>query len=92
MARGPGPLVLRKTYENQAFNDNLQLLLDRMAAMEKKDGPIANNYPVPHHAWQNALFWLRTYGTGRTHSRQYLLDVANFCMIEYLHPSFPKDE
>lgn len=88
MARPPGPLVLRKSYENQAFADALQLLLNRMAASDEKYGSIKQNYPIPHHAWRQIPGRVEKYlKTGNT---EYLLDVANFALIEYLRPSFPE--
>ena len=87
MARQAGPLVLRRVYDNQDFADALQMMLNRMAFSEQKYGPLESNYPVPHHARQNARARLARYEN--THNREYLLDVANFAIIEYLRPSFP---
>lgn len=88
MPRPHGPLVLRKTYDNQKYGDALQLLINRMAFSEQKYGPIETNYPIPHHAWQQIIRRLELYHT--TGNREWLLDVANFALIEFLRPSLPQ--
>lgn len=85
MARPPGPLVLRKTYDNQKYADALQKLTDRMAFLVERDGPIESNFPIPHHAWRNVAD--RTEMYVRTGDPVFLLDAACFALIEYLRPS-----
>lgn len=87
MPRPPGPLALRKTYDNQKFADALQLLLNRMSSQTELDGPIESLYPIPHHAWRQIQDRVELYlKTGDTN---FLLDAANFALIEYLRPSIP---
>lgn len=88
MPRPPGPLVLRKTYDSQKYADALQKLTDRMAFLVERDGPIEQNYPIPHHAWRN-IGGMTTLYTN-TGDPTFLLDSACYALIEYLRPSLPK--
>jgi hypothetical protein len=60
-------------------------MADRMAFSFHKYGPLARNYPVPAHALDSLADRLRMYEeTGNT---EYLMDVANFAMIEFMRPA-----
>jgi hypothetical protein len=87
MPRPIGPLVLRKTYDNQKYADALQQLVNRMSSLEHAQGPFEELYPIPHRAWQQINDRVELYlKTGDT---QFLLDAANFALMEYLRPSIP---
>lgn len=87
MPRPPGPLALRKTYDNQRYADALQLMLNRMASRVESQGPIEAMYPIPHRAHRLIQDRVDMYlGSG---DRQFLIDAANLCLIEYLQPSVP---
>lgn len=60
---------------------------DRMHVSFYKYGPVAAAYPHRVNALESLLVRLRRYEeTGNT---EWLMDVANFAMIEYMHPRHP---
>jgi hypothetical protein len=59
----------------------------RMDMSFYKYGPVANAYPHKVDAIGSLMQRLRSYAeTGNT---EYLMDAANFAMIEYMHPRHP---
>jgi|SRR5467141_1805875 len=63
----------------------LQGMMDRMAFSFHKYGAVAKNYPTPFHAIDNLRQRLSKYDAdGNT---EWLMDVANFAMIEFMRPS-----
>lgn len=61
-----------------------QGMADRMAASYCKYGAVADAYPSKVDAIESLKVRLARYeATGNT---EWLLDVANFAMIEYMHP------
>lgn len=63
----------------------VQGMADRMAVSFHKYGPVAKNYPVPAHALDSLADRLRKYEeTGNT---EFLMDVGNFAMIEFMRPA-----
>jgi hypothetical protein len=63
----------------------IQGMADRMGVSFHKYGPLANNYPFPANAIENLKKRLSKYAEdGNT---EWLMDVANFAMIEYMRPS-----
>jgi len=74
-----------KTEFSQTF---VQGMLDRMNMSYFKYGAIAEAYPIKIDAIQSLQQRLQKYSdTGNT---EYLMDVANFAMIEFLHPKHPQ--
>jgi hypothetical protein len=60
----------------------------RMDVSFYKYGPVAEAYPDRVDAIGSLMQRLRKYAeTGNT---EYLMDVANFAMIEYMHPRHPE--
>lgn len=60
---------------------------NRMAVSFYKYGPIAEAYPHKVDAVGSLAVRLERYAeTGNT---EWLMDVANFCMIEFMHPRHP---
>jgi hypothetical protein len=63
----------------------LQGMANRMSTSFFKYGPLADNYPTPGHALDSLQERLKRYQqTGNT---EWLMDVANFAMIEFLRPT-----
>lgn len=60
-------------------------MLNRMAVSYHKYGAVADAYPEKVNALASLRERLRQYlATGNT---EFLMDAANFAMIEYMHPS-----
>lgn len=58
---------------------------DRMAVSYYKYGPVKDAYPFKVDALASLQRRLREYeNTGNT---EFLMDAANFCMIEFMHPA-----
>lgn len=77
--------LLTDPYPRDDYVAALQKMLNRMAVSEHKYGPIENNYPSPKCALDNLVERIRMYEeTGNT---EWLLDAANFAVIEFLRPS-----
>ncbi len=63
----------------------LQGMVDRMAMSSNTYGLVADAYPHKVDALKSLRLRLQKYlETGNT---EYLMDVANFAMIEFMHPS-----
>lgn len=63
----------------------LQGMLDRMAVSYAKYGAVASAYPSKVDAVESLRVRLDKYlATGNT---EFLMDVANFAMIEFMHPN-----
>lgn len=66
----------------------LQGMVNRMIVSFHKYGPIREAYPEELSALGSLAGRMQLYQeTGNT---EYLIDVANFAMIEFMHPSHPK--
>lgn len=66
----------------------LQGMKDRMEVSFHKYGPVAEAFPHRVHAIESLRVRLKLYEeTGNT---EWLMDVANFAMIEFMHPRHPK--
>lgn len=64
-----------------------QGMVDRMIVSYHKYGPVAEGYPDRVDAVKSLKERLAKYEeTGNT---EWLMDVANFCMIEHMHPRHP---
>lgn len=65
-----------------------QGMVDRMAVSFHKYGPVAEAYPEKVDAIKSLVARLERYANdGNT---EWLMDVANFAMIEFMHPAHPK--
>lgn len=63
-------------------------MVDRMSVSFHKYGPVAEAYPGKVNAVDSLVKRLDRYReTGNT---EWLMDVANFAMIEFMHPAHPK--
>ena len=72
------------TEVSEAF---IQGMRNRMEVSYHKYGPVAEGYPHRVNALESLLVRLRRYEeTGNT---EWLMDVANFAMIEFMHPRHP---
>lgn len=78
-------LTLRQSPPSTEFSATfLQGMLDRMAVSFHKYGPVAAAYPADVDALASARQRLEKYEeTGNT---EWLIDLANFAMIEFMHP------
>lgn len=66
----------------------IQGMRNRMITSFYKYGPIANAYPNKVFAVESLLVRIDKYlDTGNT---EWLMDAANFAMIEFMHPSHPE--
>ncbi len=78
------PQWLPPTEFSEQFTTYMQ---NRMAVSFHKYGPVANAYPVKVDAIESLKKRLDKYAeTGNT---EWLVDVANFAMIEFMHPRHP---
>jgi len=73
----------------------LQGMLDRMAVSYHKYGAVADGYPDKVDAISSLHQRLRMYANGNPAKGippgniEYLMDAANFAMIEFMHPRHP---
>lgn len=66
----------------------MQGMADRMAVSFHKYGAMASNYPFPGNALDSLRKRITKYEeTGNT---EWLMDVANFAMIEFMRPAHPE--
>lgn len=73
------------TETSLAFMDGMK---DRMLVSFHKYGPVAEAYPHKVDAITSLTDRLRKYAaTGNT---EFLIDAANFAMIEFMHPRHPE--
>jgi hypothetical protein len=75
------PESVPHTERNEQF---LQSMLDAMAVSFHKYGPVAKAYPEKRDALKDARVRLMEYQ--KTGDMRFLVDVANFAMIEAMHP------
>jgi hypothetical protein len=76
----------------------VQYMANRMAVSYHKYGPVAEAYPNVVNALESMQKRLDLYLKGgeikgvrvRPGNREYLIDAANFLMIEFMHPKHPK--
>ena len=68
--------------------DFAQGMRDRMVVSYYKYGPVADGFPHKVNAITSLTDRLRKYAeTGNT---EFLMDAANFAMIEFMHPAHPE--
>ena len=65
----------------------LQGMINRMAVSYFKYGPVASAYPEHVNALKSAIDRIEKYVA--TKNTEFLVDAANFMMIEFMHPSDP---
>lgn len=63
-----------------------QMMLNRMSVSGHKYGPVRAKYPDLLHAIDQIKLYLKCYE--ETHNVDYLADIANFCGMEDMFPSF----
>lgn len=81
-------LELRALPESEFNIDFLQGMLDRMTVSYFKYGKVVDAYPHDISAIDSLKKRLDTYAeTGNT---EFLIDAANFAMIEFMRPSHPE--
>lgn len=73
-----------KTEFNEDF---VQGMRDRMLISFYKYGPVANGFPHKVSAVASLTDRLRKYA--ETKNTEFLIDAANFAMIEFMHPALP---
>lgn len=62
----------------------IQGMIDRMGISFAKYGKVKDAYPLKVHALDSMNLRIKKYReTGNT---EFLIDAANFCMIEFMHP------
>lgn len=71
-----------RTEISQFFLDGM---ISRMLVSHDKYGPVANAYPEKLDALSSARERINLYR--KTGNTEYLMDAANFMMIEFMHPS-----
>lgn len=64
----------------------IQGMLDRMAFGYHNYGHIKNQFPDKHDALGNLALRVKTYK--KTKNTEFLMDAANYCMIEFARPRF----
>ena len=76
-------------YPSTEFSEQfVRGMLNAMAVSFHKYGPLADAYPSKVDALESLNVRLDKYDeTGNT---EYLIDVANFAMIEFMRPSHPR--
>ena len=80
-------LALADDTESEVSRQFLQGMINRMMISFHKYGKIADAYPHKVNALQSLQQRLQKYAeTGNT---EYLIDVGNFAMIEFMHPAHP---
>jgi hypothetical protein len=66
----------------------MQGMYNRMAMSYHKYGPVAKGFPEPFDAIASLKDRLANYEA--TGNFEWLMDIANFAMIEYMRPKHPK--
>ncbi len=77
-------MTVPDTEFNQKFVDAMKA---RMAVSYYKYGPVAQGYPHRVDALASLAQRLECYR--QTGNAEYLMDAANFAMIEFMHPAHP---
>jgi hypothetical protein len=86
----PGPAALLPPHvpDSEFSQSFVQGMADRMAVSYSKYGAVAEAYPAKVDAIASLKMRLAFYmETGNT---EYLMDVGNFAMIEFMHPRHPE--
>lgn len=79
---------MTEPHEREVSEDFIDGMRSRMYVSFYKYGPAADAYPHKVNALQSLELRLQKYrDTGNT---EFLMDAANFAMIEFMHPSHPE--
>ena len=76
---------IRKVLATEFDEDFVQGMRDRMVVSFYKYGPLVSAFPDKVSALASLQDRLRLYS--QTKNKEYLIDAANFCMIEFMAPS-----
>lgn len=80
-------MELKIVQPSEVSTEFLQGMADRMAVSYFKYGEAAKNFPFPGNALESLKRRLSKYADdGNT---EWLIDAANFAMIEFMFPSHP---
>ena len=74
--------------ESEFSQPFVQGMADRMAVSYFKYGKVAEGFPKRVNALATLRTRLEQYE--RTGNTEFLMDVANYAMIEYMHPAHPE--
>jgi hypothetical protein len=83
----PVPKIRAWVYPREDYWAAVQMMANRMSVSEQKYGPLEDNYPEPADSVKTLHERLDLYLT--TGNTEWLLDVANQAVIEFLFPSHP---
>lgn len=87
MAEESKKIELRTIGAESEFSiEFLQGMINRMIVSYHKYGPITDAYPQKVNALDSLRLRLEMYE--RTHNTEYLIDAANFAMVEFMLPSY----
>lgn len=75
-------------YPNKDYWDNIQKMANRMAFSQEKYGDLADGYPDKVDAMANMKQRIDLYE--QTGNIEWLLDAANFAVIEAIYPAHDK--
>lgn len=75
----------KKILDTEFSEPFVQGMRDRMVVSFYKYGPVADAYPHKVNAITSLTDRLRKYA--ETKNTEFLIDAANFAMIEFMHPS-----
>lgn len=80
-------IIRTNVYDNDKYWEAVQMMANRMAFSEQKYGSLEDSYPDRFKALTQVSNRIKYYiETGNT---EWLIDAANFCLIEHLHPASP---
>lgn len=74
--------------QNNFSQEFIQGMLDRMAMGFHNYGHVSKNFPHNYDALENVKLRVKKYK--KTHNTEWLMDAANFLMIEFMHPKDSK--
>lgn len=74
-------------YDNDKYWEVIQMMANRMAFSQQKYGSIEDNYPDKFKALTQVSVRIKYYI--ETGNIEWLIDAANFCIIEFLRPASP---
>lgn len=74
--------------ETEFSTEFVQAMANRMAVSFHKYGPVFEGYPARVNALQSMVDRMAKYN--ETGNGEWLVDAANFLMIEFMHPAHPE--
>ncbi len=77
--------VIKEILRTEFNEDFIEGMRSRMVVSYYKYGPIADGYPANVNAITSLTDRLREYA--KTGNTEFLIDAANFAMIEFMHPA-----